>query len=324
MRSEAGEYSTCTSWSLEYCAVQCGTALTRQHLRGSPFPAGPHHASRARKRKEATYTMYRHRRSSFWGRGHVAVTVIALFLTVQYHLSNLCPEEEPLSSFGFAPLSSPSNGDRQTSTPARPGTVRPVTFGGLGVAPTFECAPLGNGMASRARPVGTGSAQSTFRYWSTGGVQKYIVPACGTRFSLTACPGGTFPRNQGRGAMQSGKEGGRGVKEATPVPASQPDRQTCQPAQRPVPSAQCQSQRQCDPRFPVSVPKVYLTLSVSHPAPRPSLLILSSPKPVTAPKSVSAAVAASNPRSLFANTLRKSSSTPVIRFVFLFSFRQPV
>lgn len=42
---------------------------------------------------------------SFWGRGHVTVTVIALFPTVQYHLSNLCPEEEPLSSFGFAPLS---------------------------------------------------------------------------------------------------------------------------------------------------------------------------------------------------------------------------
>lgn len=38
------------------------------------------------------------------GRGHVTVTVIALFPTVRYHLSNLCPEEEPLSSFGFAPL----------------------------------------------------------------------------------------------------------------------------------------------------------------------------------------------------------------------------
>lgn len=38
--------------------------------------------------------------------------------TVQHHLSNLCPEEEPLSSFGFAPSSPPSNGDHQTSTPA--------------------------------------------------------------------------------------------------------------------------------------------------------------------------------------------------------------
>lgn len=40
-----------------------------------------------------------------WGRGHVtvAVTAPALSPTVQYHSSNLCPEEEPLSSSGFAP-----------------------------------------------------------------------------------------------------------------------------------------------------------------------------------------------------------------------------
>lgn len=254
------------------------------------------------------------------GRGHVTVTVIALSPTVQYHLSNLCPEEEPLSSFGFAPLSSPSNGDRHTSTPARPGTVRPVTFGGLGVAPTFERAPLGTGMASRARPVGTGRARSTYRHWSTGGARNTCA-----RYSLLAdsLPRWYLPEQSGQGGDAVG-EGGRQGGEGGYAGASQPASQACQPARRPVPSAQCQSQRQCDPRFPVSVLKVYLTLSVSHPAPRPFLLILSSPKPVTAPKSVSAAVAASNPRSLFANTLRKSSSTPVIRFVFLFSFRQPV
>ena len=86
---------------------------------------------------EATDTMYTMDVPHSGGRVHVTVTVIALFPTVQYHLSNLCPEEEPLSSFGFAPLPSPSNGDQHTSTPGRPDTVRPVTLGGLAIAPTF-------------------------------------------------------------------------------------------------------------------------------------------------------------------------------------------
>lgn len=147
------------------------------------------------------------------------------------------------------------------------------------------------------------------------------MPVRGTRCWLTACPGGTFPRHQSRGAMQPGKEGGRGSKEATPVqPASQPAR-GCQAGTGSCAQCQRQWQRQCDPRFPVSVLKVYLTLSVSRPAPRPFLSILSSPKLRQHVHIVSAAVAASNLRSLFANTPRKSSSTPVIRFVFLFSFR---
>lgn len=135
-RNEAAGYSsTCTPDSLGYCAVQCGTALTRQLFfpRGSPFPAGPHHASGARKRKEATTQTPctdTDVPASFWrGRGHVTVTVIALFPTVRYHLSNLCPGEEPLSSFGFAPLSALL--PMVTSRPAhqkRPCTVRPVTF----------------------------------------------------------------------------------------------------------------------------------------------------------------------------------------------------
>lgn len=110
-------------------------ALTHQRPRGSPSPAGPHHASRARKRKEATkhhVHMYSTVQTPaetqtqtclplcLWGRGHVtvAVTAPALFPTVQYHSRNLCPEEEPLSSFGFAPPSSPSNGDGHTNAPS--------------------------------------------------------------------------------------------------------------------------------------------------------------------------------------------------------------
>lgn len=171
------------------------------------------------------------------GRGHVTVTVIALSPTVQYHLSNLCPEEEPLSSFGFAPLSSPSNGDRHTSTPARPGTVRPVTFGGLGVAPTFERAPLGTGMASRARPVGTGRARSTYRHWSTGGARNTCA-----RYSLLAdsLPRWYLPEEAGQGGDavgEGGRQGGEGGYAGASQPASQPGlpASTASSAQCPVP-----------------------------------------------------------------------------------------
>lgn len=97
----------------------------------------------------------------------------------------------------------------------------------------------------------------------------------------------------------------------------------CQPAQQRVPSALCAvaapAQRQSDPRFPVSVLKVYLTLAVSHQLPLgPSCCFYHLQTRHRAKETVSAAVAASNPRSLFANTLRKSSLTPVIRFVFCF------
>lgn len=154
----------------------------------------------------------------------------------------------------------------------------------------------------------------------TGVPEVPEIPADGTRFSLTACPGGTFPRNQGRGAMHSGKEGGRGWKEATPVPASQPSRLASQHGvQCPVPEpAPKRSALSC-----FCAQGLFNTVSLPPcPSALPVDFIIS--KTCHRAQNLSAAVAASNPRSLFANTLRKSSSTPVIRFVFLFSFRQPV
>lgn len=62
VRSEAPEYSSCTSCSLGYCTVLCGTALARRHLGlSSPFPAGPHYASRGQEERGLgeTNTTYR-------------------------------------------------------------------------------------------------------------------------------------------------------------------------------------------------------------------------------------------------------------------------
>lgn len=92
------------------------------------------------------------------------------------------------------------------------------------------------------------------------------------RYSLLAdgLPRWYLPEESGQGGDAVGEGGGQGGWEGGYA--------RCQPASQQASiasSAQCQShsQRQCDPRFPVSVLKVYLTLSVSHPAPRPFLLI---------------------------------------------------
>ena len=255
------------------------------------------------------------------GGGHVTVTVIALFPTVQYHLSNMCPEEEPLSSFGFAPPPPLlSNGDQQHTN--RPGYSAACSLWWYGGSSNLRVCLVGSGTAWRAPPVVTGSARSTWRHRDTGDTRN----TCG-RYSLLAgsLPRWYLPEGSRAGGRCSRGRRGAGVVEGGYASASPPARQPASPpAKLPAStaaSAQRHRQRQCDPRFPVSVPKIYLTLSISHPAARPFLLLLSSPKPVTASKPVSASVAASNPRSLFANTLRKSSSTPVIRFVYLFSFR---
>lgn len=92
-------------------------------------------------------------------------------------------------------------------------------------------------MALRARPVGTGSARSTFRYWSTGDARNTWA-----RYSsllADSLPRWYLPEASGQGGDAVGEGGDRGVKEAT-LGASQPSQpasQTCPPAQHPVPSA---------------------------------------------------------------------------------------
>lgn len=114
--------------------------------RGSPFPAGPHHASRARKRKEATTqtpctdtdvpapsgegACYRHCHCAL---SHGTVPLEQLVSRRRAaKLLRLCPPRSP-----------PSNGDQQTCTPKRPCTVRPVTFCSSGGSSNLRTCPVG-------------------------------------------------------------------------------------------------------------------------------------------------------------------------------------
>lgn len=202
------------------------------------------------------HTLHR-RRASFWGRGHVtvAVTVIALFPTVQHHLSNLCPEEEPLSSFGFAP---PPLHPIVTAAPPhqhRTGTVLFVLlvfYCGLAIAPTLGCVQLGGGWAwvrpgcdgwdrECSGPLDSsgvpGNAQRTSNeHRVTDMGQKYLSVVLAPL--ADSLPRWYLPEELGQGGDAVRERGARGgPKEATSVqPASLP---ACQPAQQRVPSAQC-------------------------------------------------------------------------------------
>lgn len=212
-------------WLLGYCTARCGTALARQLFRGSPFPAGPHHASRARRRKEATDgplllgegACYRH---CHCAASHGTVPLEQLVSRRRAaKLLRLCP---PLLSFQWWPA------HQHTSTPKYSAACNLCCSGR---SSNLEICPVGErhgleGASGWCRE----SAMRTHRCWGTGGTRN----TC-SRYSLLAdsLPRWYLPEELGRGAMQSGKEGGRGGwREATLVPASQP-------AQRPVPSAQC-------------------------------------------------------------------------------------
>lgn len=219
------------------------SVLTHQRPRGSPFPAGPHHASRARKRKKrqtpCTHVQYSTDtggntdtdvppslplgEGACYRRCHCACALSHGTVPLEQLVSRrraakllrLCPP---------SPLLPMATG---TPTHQRPGTVRPAASGGLAVAPTFERAPLGGGTALGARPAG-----STSRCWGAGDTRN----AC-ARYSLLAdsLPRWYLPEASGQGGDAAGEGGGQGVEGGYAGAASQPE--AARRAQDPVPSA---------------------------------------------------------------------------------------